>query len=389
MPILICAQNSLKGPIGLDATYYYIDKDRREWVGTGSSGGIFLKANDSSWISVNKPFGPAHVSWIGEYDGILYVCCDSNYYKFNFKKQIWLKVNRYDKIVELKKIELESKLKQFDFIINRYKDSSLHIPKRLNYLFLKDSNEIIYCTQSGLYKFNNSTDSFYKIKNNIIASDVSKIETLKNNELFCITQDDRVWKYFNGNWTLESDLSNLNVEDIKIINKQYLNEEVFKKQKYRKFTKRRSFTVTSKGIVQSIDNKLYYKAFYEKEHRLIISLSYFDIFDIQNKSDTILVLGNVNSLNNYYTFDCIKLDISGKIIDKITMKSKNISYIKSNNYKLYPEIINEIEQNRKLKYGKNYYFSKNKINSKILCINFSNSNIYYGTYGSGIIIKSK
>jgi len=62
------------GPEGADATAFHIDPDGNYWLGTGSSGGVYVSADKGeSWIAVNHGIGPVHVLSIGEFKNDLYI----------------------------------------------------------------------------------------------------------------------------------------------------------------------------------------------------------------------------------------------------------------------------------------------------------------------------
>jgi hypothetical protein len=56
------AWNAANGPLGCDATAFYIDKKGDYWLGTGSSGGVYVSSNKGkSWKETNEGIGPVHV----------------------------------------------------------------------------------------------------------------------------------------------------------------------------------------------------------------------------------------------------------------------------------------------------------------------------------------
>lgn len=62
------------GPLGADATAFYIDGNGNYWLGTGSSGGVYRSTDKGqSWEPFNGGIGTAHVSWIGVINGQLHI----------------------------------------------------------------------------------------------------------------------------------------------------------------------------------------------------------------------------------------------------------------------------------------------------------------------------
>ena len=64
---------SLSGPPGGDVTCVFVDHDSTLWIGTGSSGGVYVLDKDSDkWVERNRGIGISHIYKLIEVDDIMY-----------------------------------------------------------------------------------------------------------------------------------------------------------------------------------------------------------------------------------------------------------------------------------------------------------------------------
>jgi hypothetical protein len=94
---------SLNGPTGGDVTSFFIDHDTTLWIGTGSSGGVYvLQKGDSSWVERNSGIGISHVYKLIEVDNIMYCEVRRNE---DLENRNEIKQDRYDDFPDEDKIE--------------------------------------------------------------------------------------------------------------------------------------------------------------------------------------------------------------------------------------------------------------------------------------------
>lgn len=64
---------SARGPLGSNATAFYIDEQGTYWLGTGPNGGVYSSQDQgSSWQEANQGLEPRHITWLGKKDKTLY-----------------------------------------------------------------------------------------------------------------------------------------------------------------------------------------------------------------------------------------------------------------------------------------------------------------------------
>lgn len=87
---------SSNGPIGADATSFYLDKKGSYWLGTGSSGGMYYSSNKGkSWEERNKGIGPWHIVNIMSQNDTLFIKVNqfSNQKNGQVRFYYWEKLN--------------------------------------------------------------------------------------------------------------------------------------------------------------------------------------------------------------------------------------------------------------------------------------------------------
>jgi hypothetical protein len=108
-----------------------------------------------------------------------------------------------------------------------------------------------------------------------------------------------------------------------------------------------------------------------------------NIFDIQINHDTIVFVCNLRNVNNSYIADFVKtLSIDNQLV-KLSQK-RNVT-IADLNYGMYPLYTGDLLSCFFTYTDDGYFTHNNNINKKILSYCISESTLYLGTYGSGVI----
>ncbi len=123
----------LGGPLGADATAFYIDEQQNYWLGTGSSGGVYLSMDQgSSWEVMNEGLGTLHISWLGKIEGQVYaeafendlaianITPPFNFYQWDEEGKSWLRIadrNRNEQLMAIAQQEVQAR---WDSITRHY-----------------------------------------------------------------------------------------------------------------------------------------------------------------------------------------------------------------------------------------------------------------------------
>ena len=244
--------NKYPSPFGADATCLWQDSKGTLWLGTGSSGGVYiLRSNSSEWQELNSGIGPVHVTNIAEVDNKMFIKVtlrkstfntDYNsvsmgqswynknafkYYTFNSDSSKWIEFteNISDlelRFEEIKKQQLE-KVKEKVTLWN-YKAIKVNSTSKIvyyppgrdedensKYLYNFDG-KIFLCSLMGLFELSGS--SFVRVKTDgLNAMDVSQI--IKTKDGFTIvTNKSMIWKQVNGKWKEIFNLYNYYIKDL-------------------------------------------------------------------------------------------------------------------------------------------------------------------------------
>lgn len=385
LPKFSQAQKVYPGLYGFDATYYYKDAYGVEWIGTGSSGGVYYK-NKFSWIPCNDPFGPGHIYWIGEIDNQLVVNCDLNLYILNRKKFKWSKLQD-PKIIENinKEINIIDSIQVLN-LIGAINNDKIIAPKRTNSIFISNNDSIIFCTELGLVYYNLKNKSYTKANIMIEAADVVKVQSNNNSDVFCLTHEDKIWKLQSTGWKQITDYSLKydNALDFFELNLKTLKKNHTLRPPFNLYNKKRAFSVSNNKIVQLANSSVYLIDMQTGTSNQL-KFNYSDnIFDIDIKGDSIIFLCNLENVNDVYSADFI---ITKLIDDHWVVLSKSRCDVFSKSfYGLYPSSILDINISTILTpTNQGYYSHHNKINKKVLSYCISNQRLFLGTYGSGVV----
>ncbi|MBC7863783.1 MAG: WG repeat-containing protein, partial [Bacteroidia bacterium] len=250
---------SEKGPFGCDATTFMIDKDGTWWLGTGSSGGVFIsKDKGKSWTDMYKGMGPVHVTNLEKINDTIFVSAAlpgrfefsypqnnySNYYKLFFltkgeKEWKELKGERAAFISESLKEIRKERIDKLSGLFQIGQTPADFDPNRENetmYVFkmnkatqlitdtikalvpsdfttgyypvyeVIDTNSIALLCRSGIYVADFKKHKLEKCgTKGLLATDVTAIYPGKNQEVTITSGTYSVWKKVNDKWTLVGD----------------------------------------------------------------------------------------------------------------------------------------------------------------------------------------
>jgi len=421
---IVYCQKQLNGPFGADVTYFFKSKTEY-WIGTGSSGGIFhSKSLSSSWVPCNNPFGPAHIYWINEINDTLFTKADSLFFYLNKKNFTWNKISDSSNI-ERMKIEEELSHKA-DFLkfskhgINKLPFSSCD----LNSIFFFNNDSILLCTSLGLFTFDNYKKrlKFIELKG-IVATDIYQIQMINNNQIICLSQDKNIWLYNlkNSKWDLLFDFKSTNYFNYKnnnissVLNK---NTNIFNRNFNASFYPKGRFNLYKDSlVVYVLSDIIFLINLKTKRIKSIYGPKNHELSEAEFVTNNgILAIGDfrMNSFSKweYSSFNYLKdwKKISNLIPDSFFYMNNNIfdlngileryKYFKNNlkySYTsfMYPSDIPLLNTGKRillleklhLSNYSGFYFA-NKINTKINSglLNMNTGDIYFGTYGSGLIL---
>lgn len=229
---------SSQGPIGCDATAFFIDKKGNYWLGTGSSGGVFYSSNNGkSWKMKNNGIGPIHAELIGEIGDTLYLVQAlpfpdvkylHAYYKgsWNLRGEITKEDKKYKELERLaNSVEFDAKMitkRIWDAhnpywvqggLTNYYFDSR---KLEVNYTSAKGESALFFEQPGGNFKSLGEDGGMvygklglYHLKNGFLvenkhkgiqATDIREILTDAKDDIWTVAGLGDVWNYSNKKW---------------------------------------------------------------------------------------------------------------------------------------------------------------------------------------------
>jgi hypothetical protein len=263
---------SANGPEGADATAFYIDKKGTYWLGTGSSGGVYVSSDaGATWKERNTGIGPVHVQLMNAIHDTVFIKAAGAGYEEpversdNFIAE-WEKVYYYDNAssrwvrvdsslaqgvtdtlnvlakANTEKMEAEFPMTRAELNVQRYftgfevyeadqlwnysgftktiKDSSYlfskAFPKDVFWLrngnLYKAQNNIILLGKSGVFRYNGSQRIDRLGEKQLIASDVTQLFQLPGGSYIAKTGLADIWHYDGKAWKklLDAYKENLN-----------------------------------------------------------------------------------------------------------------------------------------------------------------------------------
>ena len=377
----IC-QNSCYGPKGFDATYYYIDSTNNHWLGTGSSGGIFLKSNDNTWIAKNDPFGPAHISWIGTYHNKLITIADNKHYQYDYKCEKWSEIKNLDTITEILHLKERSKKGNNEILMTNNAYKNIKVPLQYNFIFPGITDKLIICSNFGLFQYNIKSTKIVQLKSNLVASDVYQIEKSED-AFFCLTNDYKIWRYSKNNWREIFSLQNylkdsffhetLSFDSLNGLDKSGIYKNGF-------------FSVNRDTILYTLNNSIYKINLKNSLVQKILPPNDLNIIESYYKNDTLNAIQIVNVEMNYIKYKVLKYSNGNWTVNTTIHDSNSLPIFNNNPNSLRTNIVKFYKNSRlKFNFEYNLFEFKNEFNEKILSYFFDKDYLYLGTSGSGLI----
>ncbi|HWY34174.1 MAG TPA: hypothetical protein VNX68_05975, partial [Nitrosopumilaceae archaeon] len=262
---------STGGPFGCDATAFYKDGKGTWWLGTGSSGGVFVSTDEGkTWKDKNNGIGPVHVMLMNKIkDSLLIVTNVSGEYIYaspkydyrhfqhvyyfnpvldkwtlirdssatlNYYSQLWAKVAANDSVLASRFITIEgwrsflkntngliyltrfNKAKRdydtiygvipTDFSSSNYKVVDFWL-NNSPHIEILDKDRILLLCRSGLYVANFITKKIEKCgTKGLLATDVSSIFPFSNGDVTIVSGSHAIWKLKSKLWIKISDSYN-------------------------------------------------------------------------------------------------------------------------------------------------------------------------------------
>ena len=197
---ILLSQNwdTLNGPEGGDVTSFYIDSNNIYWLGTGSSGGIYIsKDNGITWLINNKGIGISHVHKIIEVEGAIFAEVTINedlknrldgsvyrkWFQFNSIGNMWLEVDTEDYEFIIIKSEYERWYNNHKNTVN----SRFSFKYKGNRLVNLSDNEKIFTSKSNHFP----QDVYKNEEGNIFIFD-QKVFLLSKSGLFKLKDEEEI-----------------------------------------------------------------------------------------------------------------------------------------------------------------------------------------------------
>jgi antitoxin component YwqK of YwqJK toxin-antitoxin module len=233
------------GPEGCDPTSFYLDKNGKWWLGTGSSGGVYTSTNKGkTWTAFNKGIGPVHVRYMGKLGDKMYIETGiGDSWKregiFELNDDFWQPITEEkaaDSIHNLLKADaakrhidlpfpvmyastmyfpyINKAVRNFRYsrsIVIKYDSSNVVSPQLKksfpndvhtlpgSYHFKTGSKSSVLLAKSGVYKFDQKTFQPAGISG-LVASDIKYMLAATDTSFWVLEGYKNIWRYKNNTW---------------------------------------------------------------------------------------------------------------------------------------------------------------------------------------------
>ncbi|MBU1719077.1 MAG: WG repeat-containing protein, partial [Bacteroidetes bacterium] len=245
------------GPVGCDATAFYIDKDGGYWLGTGSSGGVYFSSDKGKkWTERNNGIGPVHIRDMGLIRDSLFIWIadqtDSSFYFYDNATSIWRQPanncneysntfchsNNFNELSEQRRTQLseqfitdyisyyseeglfgldyqtnkndyaeDSRLKAINPENNAWRAINTQLPKDIYNIhfggfFKLNENNFALLAKSGLYNLDTLGKKVTPFsEKGLVASDVRQIVNGEKGSFYALVGESAIWKLKSGKWS--------------------------------------------------------------------------------------------------------------------------------------------------------------------------------------------
>jgi hypothetical protein len=377
------SQNIVNGLKGFDATYYYRDSKGYYWLGTGSSGGIFLNNGSGQWKAYNNPFGPAHITWIGEVNSDFFTLADDNYYKFNSVDSVWSVIKDAEHRKYIEKIKNNFEESNYESIKKLAKEKGIIVPMSYNYLSSQSKDTLFICSNYGLFSYSTRSKNISQVQIDIEACDVFQVAAV-DKSLFVLTNDFRICRLENSTW---GEVFSLRKQlDSNFFYSKFKSESKIVEEPVSVAYRNGYFTVSNNRLLYTLGNRIYIVDLKSSKIKYVTTPKDSKVIEAEYRNDTLRAIDFVSAEMNYLNYKNLYYINGSWQYDSTVVSKKSLPIVNADVNCGQINMLRMYEKSRlDVDYLNNYFNYKNTINNKVLSFCFLDSQLYLGTYGSGLL----
>jgi hypothetical protein len=231
-----------------------------------------------------------------------------------------------------------------------------------------------YCTKSK---------NISQLEIDIEACDVFQVTAI-GKSLFVLTNDFRICRLQNSRW---GEVFSLRKQlDSNIFYSKFKNESKIVEEPVSVAYRNGYFTVSNNRVLYTLGNRIYIVDLKSSKINYVTTPKGSKVIEAEYRNDTLRAIDFVSAEMNYITYRNLYYFNDSWQYDSTVVSKKSLPIVNPDVNCGQINMLRMYEKSRlQVDYLNNYFSYKNTINNKVLSFCFLDSQLYLGTYGSGLL----